>query len=149
MSAAQLCSMKRSRSHSFTSSGSWLCSAASGPARAQDDATERDEPGFCSRPLSRDDLLKSPAAEDLYNGLLFMGGVGAAHFGGWQSARWTRRNGFDDGIRSGLRISSASGRKDADTASDVFLGFSVGLLPVAAIGRPCPATLARPTCHAE
>ena len=28
MSAAQLCSMKRSRSHSFTSSGSWLCSAA-------------------------------------------------------------------------------------------------------------------------
>ncbi len=90
---------------------------------------------FCKRPFTADSSLHSPASGDLYNALLWMGGVGAIHFGANPESRWSDTNGFDRGIRSGLRIDSSSGRESAAIGSDVLLGMSMGLMPLAAIGK--------------
>ncbi len=78
--------------------------------------------------------LTSDANLDLFNGLLYFGGVAALDFGVDPERRWSRTNGFDTGIRDGLRLGSSSARKDADRASDFTLGLSSAILPAATIG---------------
>ncbi len=80
-------------------------------------------------------LEQSDASIDLYNGVFWLGGWAGVHFGANPKTRWTDRNEFDDGIRDGLRIGSTSGRKDAETASDVLAGVSAGLSPLIAMGK--------------
>jgi membrane-associated phospholipid phosphatase len=101
---------------------------ASAPMRAADES-------FCNTPMTRDAFLASDASKDLYNSLVWFGAAGAIHFGATPTRRWSSKNGFDDEIRSGLRGNTVSRRRDARLASDLLLGVSVGLLPVAAIGR--------------
>lgn len=90
---------------------------------------------FCKRPLSTRSLFRSEAGSDLYNAVLWMGGAAAVEFGTTPETRWTRRNSFDDDLRSGLRAGSSSSRNGAKTASDVMLGLSAGLMPLVSIGK--------------
>lgn len=114
-----------------------LLVGAAGTARA-------DEPGSsfdCERRFdSRAAFLRSPGSVDFYNGLLWAGASAAIHFGTNPSRRWTHENGFDAGIRSGLRLDGLGARRDADSASDFFLALSVGILPIAAMGSELART---------
>lgn len=114
-----------------------LCAVTSAAARADAEAaTDTGEKrGFCARPLSRDALFRSDAGKDLYNGLLWMGGAATMEFGTNAKSRWTRENAFDNDFRDGFRADSRSGRDAAATASDVLLGATAGLLPLASIGK--------------
>jgi hypothetical protein len=116
-----------------------------GPARAGEDGDvgPREGKGFCKRPFTKEAAFQSPASADLYNALLYMGGTAAVEFGTTAERRWTGTNGFDKDIRSGLRGGSASSRKDANTASDVMLAVSAGVLPLASIGK----TLSEGDCY--
>lgn len=78
--------------------------------------------------------LRSEANIDLFNGLLYFGGVAALDFGATPRRRWSQRNGFDTGIRDGLRLDSTASRKDADLASDITLALGAAVLPAATIG---------------
>lgn len=114
--------------------GSGLCPP---PQAAADDS-----PAAPSRPIfscERDyktvgDLAKSDASMDLYHGLAFVAGGAAIDRGGNPSRRWSRKNGFDTGLRSGFRLNSTDARKDAALASDLTLVLSSVLLPAATIG---------------
>ncbi len=86
------------------------------------------------RHASLRELARSDASLDVYHGLGWLAGGAALSFGAEPSRRWTAENAFDSGIRSGLRLDSVGARRDADTASDVFLAFGIGVLPAAAIG---------------
>ena len=46
-------------------------------------------------------------------------------YGNPVTARWTARNGFDEGVRDGLRLKSSSARDAANTASDVLMGVMI------------------------
>lgn len=96
---------------------------------------EADGGSGCRRPFTARDAFRSEASLDLYNGLLWLGGAGAIEYGTTAEGRWRRTNGFDRGIRSGLKAGSASSREDADRASDAMLGVSAGLVPLAAVAR--------------
>jgi membrane-associated phospholipid phosphatase len=82
---------------------------------------------------SAGDLFGSEASFDLYNGLLFIGAGGATTLAGDTGSNWTRDNGFDDGIRSGLRLDSIGARRDADFASNLTLGLGLAILPASGI----------------
>jgi membrane-associated phospholipid phosphatase len=88
---------------------------------------DRDYEGFS-------DLARSEESLDLYHGLAFLGGAGGISLGGSPTRRWSGTNGFDTGIRDGLRLGSTSARQDASLASDLSLVFSAALLPMASIG---------------
>jgi membrane-associated phospholipid phosphatase len=75
--------------------------------------------------------------------MLWMGGTAAVQFGTTPATRWTRRNSFDNDLRSGLRPGSRSQRDAARTASDVLLGLTAGFMPLASIGK----TLYERDCH--
>ncbi|MEZ4331474.1 MAG: phosphatase PAP2 family protein [Myxococcota bacterium] len=92
------------------------------------------------RHASRAAFLRSAGSFDVYNGLFWAGAGAAIHFGTDPSRRWTHENGFDAGIRSGLRLDRFGARRDADAASDVFLALSVGGLPLAAMGSELART---------
>ena len=77
--------------------------------------------------------LKSNASLNLYHGLAYFGGTAGVRFGATPTRRWSGTNGFDTGIRDGLRIGSTSGRRDAVLASDITLALTAGILPVATI----------------
>jgi hypothetical protein len=98
---------------------------------------------FCSRPFTSDMLFRSEASKDLYNAALWMGGTAAIQFGANEKTRWTSTNSFDRNIRDGLRSGSRSTREAANTASDVMLGLTAGLLPLASIGK----TLSERDCY--
>lgn len=98
---------------------------------------------FCSRPFTSDSLLRSEASKDLYNAALWLGGVAAIEYGASTATRWSARNDFDDGFRNAFRGDSQDTREDAETASDVMLGVSLGLLPMLSIGK----TLYERDCH--
>lgn len=121
-----------------------LVLAGAGEVRAGSPDESGTAHGLCNRPFTARDAFRSEASLDLYNGLLWFGGTAAVEYGTTAKRRWTRTNGLDRGIRSGLKAGSASSRDDASTASDVMLGVSAGLLPLAAIGR----TLGEGDCHA-
>ncbi len=87
-----------------------------------------------TRHASFRELARSEASLDVYHGLGWLAGGAALSFGTDPSRRWTDENGFDSGIQSGLRLDSVGARRDADTASDVFMALGVGVLPMAAIG---------------
>ena len=112
-------------------------------ARAEEPTEAKPQSDFCSRPFTMDSLFRSEASKDLYNAGLWMGGTAAIQFGASPEARWSRTNSFDDKIRSGLRGGSESSRNDADTASDVLLGLTAGLMPLVSIGK----TLSEHECH--
>jgi hypothetical protein len=105
------------------------------PVRADGLSSEEKKAGFCSRPFTRGDLFRSEASADLYNSALWLGGAAAIAFGTTPEARWSRKNSFDEDLRSGLRADSESAREAASTASDVLLGVSAGLLPLLSIGK--------------
>ena len=98
---------------------------------------------FCARPFTSDSLFRSEASKDLYNAGLWISGTAAIQFGANQKNRWTDTNSFDRGIREGLRSGSRSTREAASTASDVMLGLTAGLLPLASIGK----TLSEHECY--
>ena len=134
--------MKRTAAaHVLLASLLWLVGSAGAEAAASSDTEFQS--GFCKRPFSRGSLFRSSASMDLYNAALWTGGVAAVEFGTSPKSRWTRRNDFDDELRSGLRGGSASARNDASTASDVMLGLSAGVLPLLSIGK----TLSEHDCH--
>ena len=87
----------------------------------------------CKIPVDAHALWQSDAAKDFYNSLAWGVGTGAIHWGTTPATRWTRTNGFDSGIRGGLRLGSANSRKDADFWSDITLVASTGLLPLSGI----------------
>ncbi len=98
---------------------------------------------FCSRPFTSDMLFRSEASKDLYNAALWMSGTAAIQFGANEKTRWSTTNSFDRNIRDGLRADSKSSREAASTASDVMLGLTAGLLPLASIGK----TLSERDCY--
>jgi hypothetical protein len=98
---------------------------------------------FCSRPFTKETLLRSEASMDLYNAGLWLSGTAAIQFGARRTARWKRSNAFDDELRSGFRADSRSSRESAGTASDVLLGVTAGLLPLVSIGK----TLSERECY--
>ena len=58
-------------------------------------------------------------------------------YGNPARAQWTARNGFDEGIRDGLRLRSNSAREAADTVSDILMGVMIAapvLEPLATLG---------------
>jgi hypothetical protein len=112
-------------------------------ARAGDAEDSEARSRFCSRPFTSDSLLRSEASKDLYNAALWLGGTAAIQFGANEKTRWRATNSFDREIRDGLRADSQSTREDASTASDVMLGLTAGLLPLASIGK----TLSEHECH--
>ena len=122
----------------------WLPAVAASAAEASDPARHESGTGFCARPFTRESLFRSEASKDLYNAALWVGGAAAIEFGTTPEARWSRENDFDDGIRNGLRADSKTTRESADTASDVLLGVTAGLLPLVSIGK----TLSERDCHA-
>jgi hypothetical protein len=90
---------------------------------------------YCKRALSADPLVRSRAHADLYNAVLWTGGLAAVEFGATPKIRWTKLNAFDEGIRDGLRAGSPSARDDADAASWAMVGLATGALPLASIGK--------------
>jgi membrane-associated phospholipid phosphatase len=98
---------------------------------------------FCSRPFTQETLFRSEASQDLYNAALWMSGSAAIQFGAKKRTHWTRSNSFDDELRSGLRSDSRSTREAAGTASDILLGLSAALIPLASIGK----TLSERDCY--
>jgi hypothetical protein len=123
----------------------WLSIGVAGLASAGEDGSvnSEEESGFCSRPFTTKSAFRSKASMDLYNAALWMGGAAAAEFGTNEKTRWSSTNSFDNDIRSGFRGGSPSARNDADTASDVMLGMSIGLMPLVSIGK----TLSERDCH--
>ncbi|MEE8165480.1 MAG: phosphatase PAP2 family protein [Myxococcota bacterium] len=81
-----------------------------------------------------DEMMKSESSINLYHGLAYLGGTAGIRFGADANRRWSRRNGFDTGIRGGLRLNSTSDREDVDLISDLTLAFSVAVLPTLTIG---------------
>jgi len=79
-------------------------------------------------------MLKSESSVNFYHGLAYIGATAGIRFGADPGSRWSSRNSFDTGIRDGLRLSSASQRKDADLISDLTLALSIGVLPSLTIG---------------
>jgi hypothetical protein len=118
-----------------------LVSAAG--VQADDSDLDEARSRFCTRPFTSDSLFRSEASKDLYNAALWVGGVAAIQFGATPEARWSRKNDFDDELRSSLRVDSQNARESADTASDVLLGVAAGLIPLASIGK----TLSERDCH--
>ncbi len=80
------------------------------------------------------EFARSDASIDVYNGIGWLAGGGTLALATHPSRQWTRENGFDSGIQSGLRLDSAEARRDADSASDFFVSLAVGVIPTAAIG---------------
>lgn len=79
------------------------------------------------------EFARSQASVDLYHGLAFFGAGAVTSLAGSPSRRWSSRNDFDTGIRSGLRLGNLSARRSADTASDALLAFSMAVLPASGI----------------
>jgi hypothetical protein len=111
--------------------------------RADEPARDEARSRFCSQPFTTDTLFRSEASKDLYNAALWTSGVAAIQFGTTPEARWSRTNSFDEDIRSGLRADSQDVRESADTASDVLLGVTAGLMPLLSIGK----TLSEHECY--
>jgi membrane-associated phospholipid phosphatase len=107
-----------------------------GQASAEEGSVSGSRPFFSCERDYRDfsELARSEASDDLYHGLAFIGGAAGISLGGSPTRRWSGTNGFDTGIRDGLRLGSTSARQDASLASDVGLIFSAALLPMASIG---------------
>jgi hypothetical protein len=99
-------------------------------------AEESQGKSFCKTPMTRSSFFESDASKDLYNSLLWLGGTSALNFGAKPTRRWSGTNDFDEEIRDGLRGNSVSSRESAALASDLLLGFTAGLMPIAAISRP-------------
>ncbi len=110
------------------------CVWATAPAFARSEASQ--DGTFCKTPMATSSFLVSDASKDLYNSLLWLAGTSVVNFGVKPRGRWSGTNTFDTGIRDGLRGDSVSTRKSAALASDVLLGVSAGLIPLAAISRP-------------
>ena len=87
----------------------------------------------CKTPVDSDALWRSEAAKDFYNAIAWGVGTGVVRWSTTPETRWSTTNGFDTGIRSGLRLGSTSGRKDADLWSDITLATGTALIPSSAI----------------
>ena len=122
----------------------FLIAMANATTSRADEADESEARSrFCSQPFTSDSLFRSEASKDLYNAALWMTGTAAIQFGANEKTRWSTSNSFDRNIRDGLRADSKSTREAASTASDVMLGLTAGLLPLASIGK----TLWEHECH--
>jgi membrane-associated phospholipid phosphatase len=74
------------------------------------------------------------AALNAANGLVYLGSAVAVEYGASPERRSSGTNGFDDGIREGLRGGSLKLREDVATASDATLALGIAVLPFASIG---------------
>lgn len=92
-----------------------------GEARAQE---PREQPAE-DRVEWKDSYRRFHVAEYAATGALAVSAVVLGQSIPTTDVRWAQGNGFDDGVRSKLRVASPGGRATADTVSDVLLGASI------------------------